>query len=372
MQLPSLQELHLCGNKLKNLQQVSKFTMLKTLDLSDNDISEWREVEHVGQHIKKLQSLLLSANPLSEVYSPQEGVFGQLSCLVLGDCKVSEWRYVSNLDGFPALKKLKLLRNPVLSLIKGKGRYETIARVSGLIDLNNAQIKPLERRDAELRYITRVLENLRGQAIDKEVLQSHPRLQKLIDKYNYLGTHYFQYQDTPSKTLASHMIPVSLKCKIDIQDNSQALVVENTNTNINKNINQDYQENQLLFVNLGEQQLQVVCKKLPQGLCLRKLAVIFQRIFQLNQVNYGLVDHHFVVKRECDGAVEVFKENEGSLELGQIGGGEGLEIMYVLVDSMRGKLEREQQQLRLQRLAQEQLRHGDKMQALQVAEVGGS
>ena len=43
--------------------------------------------------------------------------------------------------------------NPVLSLSKSGGRFEVIGRVPGVQLLNGAEVRPLERRDAELRYL---------------------------------------------------------------------------------------------------------------------------------------------------------------------------------------------------------------------------
>jgi hypothetical protein len=54
---------------------------------------------------------------------------------------------------FPALRDLRITGNPVLSLSKSGGRFEVIGRVAGVQLLNGADVRAMERRDAELRYL---------------------------------------------------------------------------------------------------------------------------------------------------------------------------------------------------------------------------
>eukprot|EP01026_Neomeris_dumetosa_P040518 TRINITY_DN3345_c0_g1_i1.p1 TRINITY_DN3345_c0_g1~~TRINITY_DN3345_c0_g1_i1.p1 ORF type:complete len:593 (-),score=67.57 TRINITY_DN3345_c0_g1_i1:156-1832(-) len=538
-QLPNLEDLQLCNNEISDLKMLTAFTFLKSLDLSSNQISSWQQVAYLGDHIKGLQRLVLSNNPLPEVCAPQGEQFKHLSCLLLGDCMITSWHCINQLSAFPSLKRLRHSRNPVLNTVKGGGRFETIARVAGLIELNNSQVKPLERKDAELRYLSKILDRNVGCHVDQSLQNEHPRLQYLIERYDYFNTHYVHETHVAPKTLASILLSVTLSCEVDVgaelvynenKENKIERVKESqdirTEQNWNKedsyrkgeleristlqvqNHNQDQQvthsgkqqstlsgctksnscnlagksdeqnspilknqngqnmnENEQIQIlpqqqieeeliqsdskrnseqvqsnppilknqnaqNMNEKsQIQIlpnqqreediiqgdntrnqrtsfdnncttnvskmqnqpkkdsldenqsskeyrhlgsVIKKLPRNLSLRRLSLICQRLFRLDKLKIRCVDAHFVVKRQSDGEmVEIFKESDGSLELQQIGGMDGLEITYVLVDSNVGKLEREQQQQKLGRLAEEQLRRGDRMQALQVAEVRG-
>lgn len=235
------------------------FQALEVLNLEGNCIASWEEVLRL-QWLPHLSRLHLSGNPLSSIYYPStapsahgtasadtpgvaapppstgqpnssaskagavavsgtglglgpstgsSGVgtrpaavpFGCLSALFLGGCQLSGWANVDQLDRFPApLRELRLSGNPLLQGAKAGGRFEVIARVAGLTALNGADVRPRERRDAELRYLQDVAaatlapaqqpapgQGTAGQDRDAEAVAAaarlHPRLAELIRKY---------------------------------------------------------------------------------------------------------------------------------------------------------------------------------------------
>lgn len=180
------------------------FKQLQVLSLEDNKIGDWEEVMQLAG-LSSLTSLSLSDNPLPSIPYPastsgtdatgagssgqeqaqQPVAFAALQRLYLASCRLSSWSDVDALNRFPVLRELRLTGNPVLATAKGGGRYEVgrhahvcplrlqpgktctfvyvashrvlclqiVGRVAGLLHLNGAEIRPRERRDAELRYL---------------------------------------------------------------------------------------------------------------------------------------------------------------------------------------------------------------------------
>lgn len=56
--------------------------------------------------------------------APSAAAFSSLEALFLGQCQLSRWQHVDELDKFPALKELRLSGNPVLANAKSGGRFE--------------------------------------------------------------------------------------------------------------------------------------------------------------------------------------------------------------------------------------------------------
>jgi Leucine-rich repeat (LRR) protein len=134
------------------------------LGLEDNAISSWQEVLRLAG-LPNLQRLALSGNPISSIAYPaaaistaalfstsppdpagpsgqqqqqatasppaggtadcqqqpqeqqqqQQAPFARLQALLLGDCRISSWADVDQLDRFPALRELRLSGNPLFS-----------------------------------------------------------------------------------------------------------------------------------------------------------------------------------------------------------------------------------------------------------------
>ncbi|GAX83880.1 hypothetical protein CEUSTIGMA_g11305.t1 [Chlamydomonas eustigma] len=290
--LPNLDELHLCGNNIKSLissenerdsdiyHLATTFSKLKLLNLEDNLISTWKDVQPLAA-LPNLSRLHLSNNPLSEVdyisnvnalaaaststsvpvdsmipSAPDSGPgsigprsiapgsigsgsiapgsigsagqtepasissasrlkepFPCLECLLLGKCNLSDWMHVDQLGLFPVLKELRITGNPVLALSKSGGRFEVVGRIGGLKLLNGAEVRQVERRDAELRYLQNILAEVEEapDADAKELVQrSHPRMQELVARYGaVLGTNGRAQQGS---SMASNTIQLKLTC----------------------------------------------------------------------------------------------------------------------------------------------------------------
>jgi len=88
---------------------------------------------------------------------------------------------VDALDRYPALIETRLSGNPVVE-VNPHTRHEVVARVQGLTMLNGSLIGRAERRDAEIRYLRRALDEAGGAAgaADATVTSRHPRIAQLL------------------------------------------------------------------------------------------------------------------------------------------------------------------------------------------------
>ncbi|KAK9806127.1 hypothetical protein WJX72_002459 [[Myrmecia] bisecta] len=220
---PGLRELHLCGNAICSLQapgtaqQLTSLSQLQVLDLEDNGLSEWQEVEQLAG-LPCLERLLLSGNQLTEVHYPlgatagQDGPFAALKSLLLGENRLASWASVDALNQFPCLREVRLTGNPLLASSQGGGRYEIIARVANLTMVNASAVRQHERRDSELRYLRLVLADAEAApdvTARQHVLAQHPQLQDLKDRFVRRGQVHAGVGGT---ALAASMLELRLTC----------------------------------------------------------------------------------------------------------------------------------------------------------------
>ena len=132
---------------------------LEALNLEGNCLAEWSEVETLAT-LPSLARLHLGGNRLRRVRYPSRGgdgaaPFASLRGLFLADNAIDEWESIDSLDDFPSLAEVRLTGNPVTQ--SAATRHEIVARVSRLSQLNGSLIADQERKDAEIRYLRRVL-----------------------------------------------------------------------------------------------------------------------------------------------------------------------------------------------------------------------
>merc|ERR1712048_174121 len=114
--------------------------------------------------------------------------FPALRSLSLAKNRIDNWAAIDTLNSFPCLQSANLDGNPIV--INGLGprqaRQLVIARVGNLRVLNNSEIRPAERRDAERAYVKMVLieEGKAWTALDQEaraiILRKHPRTDTIV------------------------------------------------------------------------------------------------------------------------------------------------------------------------------------------------
>lgn len=237
--LPNLRALHLCNNKISQLTMnpqrkdefLRLFSKLETLDLENNDLTDWQDIVKVCGDLPALKTLLLSGNRIENVHHIDHEIneistnyFSSLRCLALGSNNISSWDSVNAINKFAALEELRLSDNPKL-VIPWKSphhehekissdaegiRYEIIARVSSLTVLNGSTISLAERHDAEIAYLGWIQRESAG-----ELITHHPRAEELKTKYGFefiggagSGGHVASVQ-THGKALAASMVTLT-------------------------------------------------------------------------------------------------------------------------------------------------------------------
>lgn len=240
--LPSLTELSVAGCGIDRLGEgeglvdgsAPGFAALKALNLEDNHISDWAQVERLA-FLPALERLLMGGNKLPRVAYPfhliPEGAatrpFACLNALLLANNAVDGWDSVDALNDFPQLAEVRLTGNPVTA--SAATRHEIVARVARLSSLNGSLIADQERKDAEIRYLRRVLGLVKGaeaaggsgpdgapgtdrapQSGSEAVAALHPRMQALIGSYGELSTHVTRGPGTGK--MGEDMLSLTLTC----------------------------------------------------------------------------------------------------------------------------------------------------------------
>jgi hypothetical protein len=148
--LPSLKKLTLCGNRWydSDYETIEKKTYgLDSLDLSGNML------EHIPPK-SLVRTLNLSENRIlsAEKWSSPNTVTTELD---LSNNLIASWKDVDNLStNFPSVYRLRLSSNPLYS-DRNADTY-VIARFPAVQILNGTRITEDERRDAELYFMSKV------------------------------------------------------------------------------------------------------------------------------------------------------------------------------------------------------------------------
>ena len=192
--MPCLTTLQIHGNNLASLGRLPDDALqsLEELDLDDNQLSDWTEVQVLGS-LPRLAHLRLNCNRL-ETLAPTPNSFPSLQSLQVSGNLVSSFTSVGALDNLK-LSELRLRSNPLNRSAKDEEtvRQLVIARVSSLISLNGSIVTETERKWAEIDYLkTHGAEYLALAAIEDEASRSqakelfmaaHNRYQEVVAKY---------------------------------------------------------------------------------------------------------------------------------------------------------------------------------------------
>lgn len=179
--MPYLEELHLCENELMDVECLpgidNVFANLKRLNLDDNKIDDWGKVDWL-KSLPKLEALQLNGNGLTQVCYTSG--FLLLQTLLLANNNISHWSVIDQLNSFPQLTELRTSNNPISS---EDNRFEMVSRISKLKLLNGSCITERERKDSEIKYLRKVLEECPSGSIDM-LRNDHPRLEELKTQHN--------------------------------------------------------------------------------------------------------------------------------------------------------------------------------------------
>jgi tubulin-specific chaperone E len=256
--ITSLKQLSVAHCGIETLDKdLSGLKMLDGLNLEGNDLEDWGEIEKLSK-LKNLKRLHLGGNKIRSVRYPETHTeenntkafvpFQSLVGLFLADNAIEDWESIDCLDNFPNLTEVRVSGNPVVE--SAATRHEIVARVSRLTQLNGSLIADQERKDAEIRYLRRVLGLVKTSELAKDgkevdvvskdgggtaeedappsdaasavpstraaqtgseaVAANHPRLKALLGSYGELSVSVSR--KTGDGTMGDDLIEVTLVC----------------------------------------------------------------------------------------------------------------------------------------------------------------
>ena len=188
--MPYVEELWLCRNKCSAISSKYKVTIahlarLKLLNLEDNQISDWNELNEFAS-LPNLEKLILNQNPLKDIkyYSG----FKTLKSISLDRCMLNSFIPLNYLNMMPSLEKIRFSNNPISDSVGDrKCRYNVIARIKNLKNVNGSVVKEVERKDCELGYLKDAYEQYikleQKQDMEQFMLANHPRWNELIKRH---------------------------------------------------------------------------------------------------------------------------------------------------------------------------------------------
>ncbi|XP_068679242.1 tubulin-specific chaperone E-like isoform X1 [Montipora foliosa] len=236
--MPSLKELHVCHNCLRNLRlkkgQVSelhRLQNLRLLNLEGNQISEWEAVLKLG-HLPRLDQLILNDNGITKIElgnkvqdeQGSQSLFPALQSLYLSKNKINEVQSVNELNHLPLLTELRFVGNPVFQEETSfASRQELLARLPSLTSLNGSSVNSKERETAERAYLKKYAQSwvhaggniTEGQVstLKPAFVELHPTYQELV-KVHGVPPEAESSQKNP-KTLKDSLIAVTITCPDD-------------------------------------------------------------------------------------------------------------------------------------------------------------
>ena len=163
--LPRLESLQMGSNGMSRLDgthTVSRMSRLKLLNLDGNVLDDWQDVWESLAACPNLERLILSSNRLGTISNvKRDDEHAKLQHISLWDNPVSSWSDLDALDACVGGLKSLVLGGDLCGLTTGRRMEDVrplaIARLAALHTFNNASIRPVERRDAELFYLSSVV-----------------------------------------------------------------------------------------------------------------------------------------------------------------------------------------------------------------------
>jgi hypothetical protein len=149
--------------------------------------------------LASLENLLLKGNQISTIRSEssERPIFGsKLQYVDLSYNQIDSWAFVDDLAQiFPGMTGLRLQHNPIYDdIVKGDGPASSVddgfmlvlARLGNLKSLNFSPISDVDRRNAEMFYLSRIGRQMASVPESEEhtVTSQHKRYAELCEKYD--------------------------------------------------------------------------------------------------------------------------------------------------------------------------------------------
>lgn len=192
-----IEHLHLCQNycsKIFTEFQLPKehFKLLKFVNLEDNGIASWDEVDEFRK-LKNLKRLTLNKNFIQRVY--YKPGWPELYVLNIEDNPLDSYESIDQINEFPQIRQLRLQGSPLMTLAGDRSKEYIIARAQFVTQLNGMPYSENERRDCELFYMKQTfreflkahelqeLKSLDDERLQAYVAKDHPRWFSLVEKF---------------------------------------------------------------------------------------------------------------------------------------------------------------------------------------------
>lgn len=239
-----------------------------------------------------LERLHLNGNRLTAVRPPRTpSSFPSLRALLLASNALSAWASVDALDSFPRLAEARLSGNPLAEAAGAAARHEAVARVRGLALLNGALVGRAERRDAEIRYLRRALDEASVAPPSDPSAPAehhHPRMAALLEQFGQLA---------PGSGGGAAAAPVGGACLAD----------------------------DMLSLTLVCGEAKPMAKRLPRTTQVGMLAQLCARLFRLPAAGVALA-----LRRGGTGTAEVLEETQRDLHWLGAASGDIIEVSLLL------------------------------------------
>ncbi|XP_071058660.1 alpha-tectorin [Pseudochaenichthys georgianus] len=155
---PELEELFLCLNGFNTVSESqTSCPSLRLLQITDNQLQEWKEVRKFGRIYPSLNTLVLANNSVDCVGdSPEtlQRLFPNLRSINLNNSGLSKWTDIERLNFFPKLKEVKVKGIPLLKTYTDQERCSLLlAQLPSVVLLNGSTVSHGDREDAERFFI---------------------------------------------------------------------------------------------------------------------------------------------------------------------------------------------------------------------------
>lgn len=173
---PQLQDLQLGGNELSVLDEI-KHNQLSTLNLEDNQLSDWKQVAHLGK-LPNLKTLFLNNNQLKSIDEPTSGtMFSQLRFLRIDSNLIDNWTSIDALNKYKNLEILRCKNNPIFKdLDKEHEAAQIVGRIGHLTTVNGSTLTNREKIDLERYYL---IQCAKDGTTHESIAKIHPRYKEL-------------------------------------------------------------------------------------------------------------------------------------------------------------------------------------------------
>ncbi|KAJ4923695.1 hypothetical protein JOQ06_013974 [Pogonophryne albipinna] len=174
---PELEELFLCLNGFNTVSESqTSCPSLRLLQITDNQLQEWKEVRKFGQIYPSLNTLVLANNSVDCVGDSPE----TLQRLFPNLRRLSKWTDIERLNFFPKLKEVKVKGIPLLKTYTDQERCSLLlAQLPSVVLLNGSTVSHGDREDAE-RFFIRHYQDCPKQELPE-------RYHVLVSKYGRLA-----------------------------------------------------------------------------------------------------------------------------------------------------------------------------------------